>query len=505
MTIAGASEDGLRERPSVDPDSFDAWFPVVWDSLAVTNDGLVSLKRVPGPDGGTVVADLAKALPTVTDGGRTYAFQLREGIRYSTGRPVRAGDIRYGLERTFTVNARYLDPSQPVDSQSVFGAVVGAPKCLASPGSCDLSRGIVVDDNTGRITFHLRHPDPDFLAKLAMPLAAAMPPEAPRHDSGRHPLPATGPYMIIRYDIWQYVLVRNPYFHEWSPDAQPDGYPDRIVFRVYKKTSQAVSAVEHGTADWLYFAIEPTTQQIHEIETNYAAQTHPSAYPATDVLVIEPNSRLNRDRTARHAIAYAIDRDRLHSILNNGSSSVPAPPTCQLIPLNFPGHRPYCPYKLDPAHAQKLVHRSPSYGKPVSVLSYVRGTNTARYVVELLNNLGFRARLTPVDEQGYPKEAQDIDLYSWVVDYVGASDFILGLRRGLITPSDLTDAYAKQSESQYQGMRAWAAVDHHLTDDALVIPIGTGSTLGFTSKRVGNFQTAPAPGNSPMIDQMWVR
>ena len=67
LTIAGASEDGLRERPSVDPDSGDAWYPVVWDSLAVTNDGLVSLKRVPGPDGGTVVADLAKALPTVTE------------------------------------------------------------------------------------------------------------------------------------------------------------------------------------------------------------------------------------------------------------------------------------------------------------------------------------------------------------------------------------------------------------------------------------------------------
>ena len=178
LTIAGASEDGLRERPSVDPDSFDAWFPVVWDSLAVTNDGLVSLKRVPGPDGGTVVADLAKALPTVTDGGRTYAFQLREGIRYSTGRPVRAGDIRYGLERTFTVNARTSLGSATLDSV-LFGAVVGAPKCLASPGSCDLSRGIVVDDKTGRITFHLRHPDPDFLAKLAMPLAVAMPPEAP--------------------------------------------------------------------------------------------------------------------------------------------------------------------------------------------------------------------------------------------------------------------------------------------------------------------------------------
>ena len=312
--------------------------------------------------------------------------------------------------------------------------------------------------------------------------------------------------MITRYAIRQYVLVRNPYFHEWSPDAQPDGYPDRIVFRAYKKTSQAVSAVEHDAADWLYFTIPSiNTQQTHEIETDYAAQTHPSAYPATDFLVIQTNSPLSRDRTARRAIAYAIDRDRLHSILNSGSSSLPTPSTCQLLPPNFPGYRPYCPYKLDPARAQKLAHRSPSYGKPVSVLSYVEGTNSGRYFVELLNSLGFRARLTPVDENGEPIEEPDIVSYSWVADYVGASDFILGIRSGLITPGDLTDAYAKQSESQYQGTRAWAAADQHLTDFALIIPIGTGSTLGFTSKRVGNYQTAPAPGNSPMIDQMWVR
>ena len=262
----------------------------------MTNDGLVSLKRVPGPDGGTVVADLATALPTVTDGGLTYAFQLREGIRYSTGRPVRASDIRYGLERTFTVNAGYYPSLRPHLDAEPYGAIVGAPTCLVSPRSCDLSRGIVVDDKTGRITFHLRHPDPDFLAKLAMPLAAAMPPEAPRHDSGRHPLPATGPYMVARYDIWQYVLVRNPYFHEWSPDAQPDGYPDRIVFRVYKKTSQAVSAVEHGTADWLYFAIrrQPRSRSMRSRPTTPPRSTHPPTPPPTCSL-LQPNSPLSRD------------------------------------------------------------------------------------------------------------------------------------------------------------------------------------------------------------------
>ena len=399
----------------------------------------------------------------------------------------------------------YLTNQPPLDAEP-YGAIVGAPKCLASPRSCDLSRGIVVDDKTGKITFHLRHPDPDFLAKLAMPLAAAIPPDAPRHDSGRHPLPATGPYVIIRYDIWQYVLVRNPYFHEWSPDAQPDGYPDRIVWRVYKKTSQAVSAVEHGAADWLYFAPEPTTQQIHEIETNYAAQTHPSAYPATDVLVIEPNSPLSRDRSARQAIAYAIDRDRLHTCPEQRQQQRASAIDVPAGPAQLPRVSALLPLQARPcacSEARTPLAKLRQAG--LGPLLTSRGRTPADYFVELLNSLGFRARLTPVDEDGVPKEPQDITLYSWVADYVGASDFILGLRRGLITSSDLTDAYAEQSEGQYQGTRAWAAADQRITDDALVIPIGTGSTLGLTSKRVGNFQTAPAPGNSPMMDQMWVR
>jgi hypothetical protein len=88
---------------------------------------------------------------------------------------------------------------------------------------------------------------------------------------------------------------------------------------------------------------------------------------------------------------------------------------------------------------------------------------------------------------------------------VGPSDFILSVHPGLISPSEVTKARAMQGEDQYRGTIAWAAADRHATDTALVIPFGAGPTLGFTSKRVGNYQFAPAPGNSPIVDQMWVR
>ena len=74
------------------PKSLDPAVVVYNDSLggqilSITNDGLLSYKKVGGPDGATLVPDLASALPEVSADGLTYRFPLREGIRYSTGDP----------------------------------------------------------------------------------------------------------------------------------------------------------------------------------------------------------------------------------------------------------------------------------------------------------------------------------------------------------------------------------------------------------------------------------
>jgi peptide/nickel transport system substrate-binding protein len=263
-----------------------------------------------------------------------------------------------------------------------------------------------------------------------------------------------------------------------------------------------MSAVEHGTADWLYFVPGFTKQQLHEIETSYAAQTHPSAYSGTTLLSIARNSPLGRDRRARRAIAYAVDRQKLAGILSGGIALLEVRSTCQMIPPNFPGYRPYCPYTHEPAHAQKLARGSPSHGKPVSVFSYIGADG---YLVELLNTLGFRVRLVPADALGEPIYPPDVLLISWAADYVAAEDFILQIQPGLITPGDLKAAREKQGNGQYQGTRAWTAIDRRVTDSARLILIGGSTSLGFTSKRVGNYPFAPVPGNAPIVDQMWVR
>ena len=52
--------------------------------------------------------------------------------------------------------------------------------------------------------------------------------------------------MIASHRASRIVLVRNPYFHEWSAAAQPDGYPDRIVWNLAGSPDEQLTAVERG-------------------------------------------------------------------------------------------------------------------------------------------------------------------------------------------------------------------------------------------------------------------
>src|SRR5262249_31336039 len=190
--------------------------PIQSDGL--TNDALLAYVRVGGAE--QLVPDLALGVPVPADGGTRYTFRLRPGIRYSDGRLVRPEDIRRAIERLFRVRAGW--------SRNYTG-IVGASAC--TPSRCDLSRGIVVDDRTGTITFRLRAADPEFLSNMTSIGTAPVPPGVPFHYTGFTPIPGTGPYKVASADRQAVRYVRNPWFHEWSHAAQPDGNPDVIIMR----------------------------------------------------------------------------------------------------------------------------------------------------------------------------------------------------------------------------------------------------------------------------------
>ena len=369
-----------------------------WSATISTNDGLVAFRRVGGAGGNQLVPNLALALPTPSDGGRTYTFRLRAGIRYSNGRPVQPVDFRRALERNFLV-FRNAYP---------YGAIVGANACAATPARCDLSRGIVTDDRALTVTFYLRTPDPDFLHKLALPYAYAVPATTSPRDIGTHPLPATGPYMISRFRPGrELTLVRNPRFREWSKAAQPDGYPDRITWRLGVSKSDQVRAVERGDADVAYEGVPPELER--EVETQYASQVHVNPLRSVTYLFLNTRVRPFDDVRVRRAVNYAVDRA---AAVRTSARGAGAQPTCQILPPNSPGFQPYCPYTQQPGpggtwsapdleRARRLVADSGTRGADVTVWVSDGHRREGPLVAALLRSLGYRVRLRHVDTGVY--------------------------------------------------------------------------------------------------------
>ena len=221
-----------------------------WSVLSLAYDGLVAYRRVPGAGGSTLVADLAASVPQPTDGGRTYTFQLRRGLRFSDGTPVRPEDFRASIERLVRL-AGQVAP--------LYAGIVGADAC--SPRRCDLSNGIETDAAARTITIHLRRPDAEFEHKLATPLAYVLPARAPATLIRGRPPPGTGPYRIAAFAPARGArLVRNPRFRSWSTEARPDGFPDAITVTPSKDAAAQVAAVQHGRADAVVAAGLSTVQ-----------------------------------------------------------------------------------------------------------------------------------------------------------------------------------------------------------------------------------------------------
>jgi peptide/nickel transport system substrate-binding protein len=313
-----------------------------------------------------------------TDGGTSYSFRLRTGIRYSDGRLLRASDFRLALERVLRLRSQ---------ESAAFDDLLGADAC--SHAACDLSRGVVPDDRARTVTFHLRSPDPEFLNSLATPQSTAVPLGTPFHDVGFRPIPGTGPYEIARAGPHEIRWIRNPFFHEWSHAAQPEGDPDQIVMRFGLSPTQEVRAIEKGTVDWSADFVP--SGLVASLKSRFASQVHAYTIPTTDFVQFNTTRAPFNDVRVRQAFNLAVDRREVAHLY--GGSDL-ATPTCQIVPPGLPGYRPYCPYAHDLARARTPVSASGTQRQQVTVWSWTDdptiSPGVGRYYASVLSELGYR-------------------------------------------------------------------------------------------------------------------
>lgn len=497
-----------------------------WQLYQAMYDGLLAFKKVNGQQSFTVVPDLAQALPKVSNGGKTYTFTLRKGVKFSNGQDVTVTDVAASFKRIFTV-------SSPT-AGTFYQGIVGAAACLKTPATCDLSKGVVVDKSAGTVTINLVEPDPELKYKLSVPHASILPADSPPKDAGNKPIPTTGPYMIASYDPNTALkLVRNPSFKEWSHDAQPQGYSDTITESFGLTVEAAVTAVENGQADWVFDP--PPADRLQEIGTQYASQVHVNTLTAMWYLPMNYNLAPFNNLKARQAVNWAVDRNAVVKLY--GGTKL-AQPVCTFLPPGFPGHVDDCQYTAgggktwsapDLAKAKKLVQESGTAGMAVGIVTQDDEVNKAigKYLQSLFTQLGWKATLKPISANiqftyiQNTKNKVQISLSQWYQDYPAASDFLNVLTScASFTPgSDSSinmagycnkahDAKMQQAlvtarTDESAANKQWAAIDQQTMSDAVVAPLFTPKLIDFVSKRVGNYQFSKQ--FYMQVSQLWTK
>ncbi|HUA77751.1 MAG TPA: ABC transporter substrate-binding protein [Acetobacteraceae bacterium] len=480
-----------------------------WQLFPFLYDGLVTFKKAGGTDAFTIVPDLAESIPTPADGGKTYVFTLRKGIKFSNGQTLTADDVRATFVRLFKV----LNPN----AGAWYNVIEGGDACVKTPASCTLP-GVVADDAAGTVTFHLVQPDSEFLDQLAVPFGSIVPASTPAKDMGTTPIPGTGAYMIKSYDPNRgIVMVRNPYFKQWSADAQPWGYVDEIDYNFGLTPDAQVTAIENGQDDWMFDNIP--VDRLNEVATRYTKQLHLNPLLAYFYLTLNVNLAPFSNEDARLAVAYAINRADLVKLYGGPAL---ATPSCQVLPPGMPGYAPYCPYTMNPgskwsapdmAKAKALMAKSGTAGQAVTIITQTIDPYRAIgvYLQSVLNELGYKASvkaISPDIEFTYlqnTKNKVQIGVTDWYQDYPAPSDFLnvlyscANFHPGSDTSINMPGFCDKSIDAEMQkamtlsltdaagANKIWAQVDRMVTDQSPTVTMFNPKHADFVSKRVGNF------------------
>jgi peptide/nickel transport system substrate-binding protein len=497
-----------------------------WNLFQATYDGLLGFKKAGGDAAFEVVPDIAEKLPTPTKGGKTWVFKIRKGIKFSNGKQVTPADVVASFQRIFKVKS----PT----SGTFYAGIVGADACLKKPATCTLEGGVSANEKARTVTINLKTPDPEFKYRLAVPHASIVPANSPPNDGGTKPIPGTGAYYFASYNPnKQLVMKRNPYFKEWSKDAQPAGYPDQIVESFGLTVEAQITAIQNGEADWTLE--QPPADRLAEIGTKYADQTHVETLTA--FWYVPMNTRLApfNNLKARQAVNYAIDRNAAIKIFGGPRLGTPS---CQVLPPAFPGYKPYCPYTKNPGtrwsapdlvKAKLLVKQSGTAGQKVAVVTPDDEVNKAMgvYLQSVLNQIGYKATVKPISGNIFFTYAQNtknkvqINVQQWYQDYPAASDFLYILfgcesfHPGSDSSINIAGFCDKKInaqmhkaldlgiESEDAANALWSKIDRMVTDQAPMATLFTPKHIDFVSKRVGNFTFSKQ--FYWLVDQSWVK
>jgi peptide/nickel transport system substrate-binding protein len=484
------------------PDSLDPGFGYTTQAAEpdwLSYTGLLTYAHSNGKPGGALIPGLATALPAISDGGKTYTATLRKGLVYSNGKPVKASDFTYTVERAIKI---------PWGGSGQFLTAQIAGATAYSKGQAKTISGITTNDSTGQITVHLNAPYGAFDNVLAFPSLGFVPSGTAMKNLPNSPPPGVGPYMITNVVPSQsFSLVKNP---EWSKMNLP-GIPAgnvNVNVKISSNVDSNALSVLNGSADVFDWADQIPGSLLPQIQSKSSGTYQKKVMNSTYYVFFNVKAKPFSSQLAREAVVTGLNQNALARL----GSGILAP-GCFFLPPGLIGHPTTpCPYG-DPASggditkAKALVKQSGMSGEPVTVWSETRSPRQQwmTYYTSFLNQIGFKATQKVIADANYFSTIGNLKLNpqtgfaDWNQDFPNPIDFYLLLQGSAILPTN-NENFGQvndpkiNSESNKLGQvptsqltsvaSQWQSLDEYTAKQAYAGVFGYLTAPAFTSSRV---------------------
>ncbi|MFI0422696.1 ABC transporter substrate-binding protein [Spongiactinospora sp. 9N601] len=266
---------------------------------------LVMFKPAPGAEGNTLAPDLAESLGETSDGGKTWTYKLRKGVKFEDGTEITSKDIAYSVARSFD---KQVLPKGP----SYLNELLDWPKdykgAFKEPDR-DISSAIETPDDY-TIIFKLKAAFGSFDYIVQMPMTMPVPKAKDTGTKYQEHVIASGPYMFDKNEIGKsFSLKRNP---NWDPatdpnrPALPDGFEVQLNVNADDIDNRLISGDVHLAVTGLGLQQAARTRVLNDPVLK--ARTDNAKLQRLWYLSVIPDIEPFNNIECRKAVLWAVDR-----------------------------------------------------------------------------------------------------------------------------------------------------------------------------------------------------
>jgi ABC-type oligopeptide transport system substrate-binding subunit len=496
-----------------------SYYGETWKLEGATACKLMNWPDKEGAAGAVATPEVSQGLPLVSKDGKTYTFTIKQGFRFSNGKPVTAKSFVDAFNR-------FANPKMQSTGVQFLDIVKGAQAVI--DGKASSISGVKANGN--KLVVQLTKASPDFLARTTMPFVQAIDSGlAGQIDAnGINQYASCGPYYFSSRTPGRSITLKRNTYYKGGRAANAD----TIQVNIGNDTAVEFQNVEKGTTDYASGGIPATEWK--NVVNKYGLNKKDGRVqvrPLLDVRYVALNHARplfkNNPQLAK-AVNWAVDRQAFSA----QGGYLFGKRTGQILPPGMLGYKPQGIYPLRVTantikQAKKLADGNLRGGKAVLWSSNAGFAPLQAQLIQYnLKQIGLDAevKLLPRAQQftnaGNPKTADyDLTVERWGADYADPYDFVNILLDGKQVTQPQQNNYAYFNVAKYNKQMtaaslltgtkrgaAYAALDGAIMrDNPPWAPLVNSNDRVFLSSRVGCITINEAQGSGPLLNLVCVK